>query len=150
MGSRRNYWPKVQYRLDRRPWQQLCARPKFWQATVKLDHSHLVGNRSVNFSRCSKALRGDTALPIVRIELSQKVQSGVHLTDLAAYIDKRRAAALKEYRQLAGEFRTKRVRHTGQKLRDHRFFLPHSSYHQIFNLRFRCDTRHQLEQQFQK
>jgi hypothetical protein len=49
-----------------------------------------------------KALRGDIALPIVRIETSQKAQRGVHLIDLAAYIDKRRGAALKECRQLAG------------------------------------------------
>jgi hypothetical protein len=33
-----------------------------------------------------KALRGDIALPIVRIEISQKAQRGVHLVDLAAYI----------------------------------------------------------------
>jgi hypothetical protein len=49
-----------------------------------------------------KALRGDLALPIVRIETSQKSQRGVHLVDLAAYIDKRRAAAVKECSQLAG------------------------------------------------
>jgi Pyocin activator protein PrtN len=49
-----------------------------------------------------KALRGDIALPIVRIETSQKAQRGVHLVDLAAYIDKRRAAAIKECRQLTG------------------------------------------------
>ena len=47
-----------------------------------------------------KALRGDLALPIVRIETSQKAQRGVHLVDLAAYIDKRRAAAIKECQQL--------------------------------------------------
>jgi Pyocin activator protein PrtN len=56
-----------------------------------------------------KALRGDIALPIVRIETSQKAQRGVHLFDLAAYIDKRRAAAVKECRQLceqdSGNFR---------------------------------------------
>ncbi len=50
-----------------------------------------------------KALRGDIALPIVRIETSQKAQRGVHLTDLAAYIDKRRAAAVKECHQLTGQ-----------------------------------------------
>jgi Pyocin activator protein PrtN len=33
------------------------------------------------------------ALPIVRIEASQKAHRGVHLADLADYIDKRRAAA---------------------------------------------------------
>jgi hypothetical protein len=49
-----------------------------------------------------KALRGDIALPIVRIETSQKAQRGVHLMDLAAYIDKRRAAAVKERDQLCG------------------------------------------------
>lgn len=50
-----------------------------------------------------KALRGDLALPIVRIESSQKAQRGVHLVDLAAYIDKRRSAALKECQQLTGQ-----------------------------------------------
>jgi hypothetical protein len=49
-----------------------------------------------------KALRGDLPLPIVRIETSQKAQRGVHLADLAAYIDKRRAAAVKERDQLCG------------------------------------------------
>ena len=50
-----------------------------------------------------KALRGDLALPIVRIETSQKAQRGVHLVDLAAYIDNRRAAAVRECRQLTGQ-----------------------------------------------
>lgn len=50
-----------------------------------------------------KALRGDIALPIVRIETSQKAQRGVHLVDLAAYIDKRRAAAVKEAHRLTGQ-----------------------------------------------
>jgi hypothetical protein len=49
-----------------------------------------------------KALRGDIALPIARIETSQKAQRGVHLVDLAAYIDKHRDAAVKECRQLTG------------------------------------------------
>jgi hypothetical protein len=40
-----------------------------------------------------KALRGDIALPIVRIETSQKAQRGVHLVDLAAYINKPEADA---------------------------------------------------------
>ena len=42
------------------------------------------------------------ALPIVLIETSQQAQRGVHLVDLSAYIDKRRAAAVKECRQLTG------------------------------------------------
>ena len=47
-----------------------------------------------------KALRGDIALPILRIETSQKAQRGVHLVDLAAYIDKRREAGIREQRAL--------------------------------------------------
>lgn len=39
-------------------------------------------------------------LPIVRLDTSQKGQLGVHLKDLAAFIDKRREAALKEQRQM--------------------------------------------------
>ena len=49
-----------------------------------------------------KCLRGDIALPIVRIETSQKAARGVHLSDLASYIDKRRAAAIRERDQLCG------------------------------------------------
>jgi Pyocin activator protein PrtN len=49
-----------------------------------------------------KALRGDLPLPIVRIETSQKAQRGVHLVDLAAYIDRRREAAIKDRDQLCG------------------------------------------------
>jgi len=49
-----------------------------------------------------KALRGDLPLPIVRIERSQKSARGVHLSDLAEYIDKRRDAAIKECKQLCG------------------------------------------------
>ena len=49
-----------------------------------------------------KCLRGDIRLPIVRIETSQKSARGVHLSDLAAYIDKRREAAIRERDQLCG------------------------------------------------
>jgi len=42
-------------------------------------------------------------IPLLRIESgSQKAAKGVHLVDLAKYIDDRRAAAVKEARQLAG------------------------------------------------
>ncbi len=43
---------------------------------------------------------GDIAIPLVRIEASQKAAKGVHLQDLAEYIDARRAAARKELAQL--------------------------------------------------
>lgn len=42
-----------------------------------------------------KTLAGDIQLPLVRMEQSQKSARGVHLADLAAYLDKQRAAALK-------------------------------------------------------
>jgi hypothetical protein len=50
-----------------------------------------------------KILRGEIALPIIRIEQSQKAARGVHLVDLADYLDKQRERALKECRQLSGE-----------------------------------------------
>lgn len=43
---------------------------------------------------------GEIALPLVRMERSQKGAKMVHLSDLADYIDKQRAAALKEMRAL--------------------------------------------------
>lgn len=50
-----------------------------------------------------KVAIGEIKIPLTRIEGgSQKAAKGVHLTDLANYIDDRRAAALKESRQLAG------------------------------------------------
>lgn len=50
-----------------------------------------------------KVATGEIKIPLTRIEGgSQKAAKGVHLTDLASYIDDRRAAAVKEARQLAG------------------------------------------------
>lgn len=49
-----------------------------------------------------KATAGEIDLPIVRIETSQKAARGVHIQDLAAWIDARRAAAQKECDQLQG------------------------------------------------
>ncbi|SKC78572.1 Pyocin activator protein PrtN [Burkholderia sp. CF099] len=47
-----------------------------------------------------KISAGEIALPLVRMESSQKGAKGVHLEDLAKYIDARRAAAVKECEQL--------------------------------------------------
>lgn len=44
---------------------------------------------------------GDIAIPLVRMEASIKCAKGVHLQDLADYLDVRRAAAVKERDQLA-------------------------------------------------
>lgn len=49
-----------------------------------------------------KTTEGEIDLPVVRIENSQKAAKGVHLVDLAAWIDKRREAAKKECDQLQG------------------------------------------------
>lgn len=46
---------------------------------------------------------GEIRLPLIRIEPgSQKAAKGVHLVDLAQYIDERRNAAVKEARQISG------------------------------------------------
>lgn len=41
----------------------------------------------------SKLQSGEIALPMVRSDGSQKAMRGVHVADLAAYLDSRRAAA---------------------------------------------------------
>lgn len=68
-------------------------------ATVVKDYfPHLT---TENFVR--KVTLGDINIPLVRIEPgSQKCAKGVHLNDLAKYLDDRRAAAVKEAHQLAG------------------------------------------------
>ena len=48
-----------------------------------------------------KCNEGDIKLPVMRMDASAKTARGVHLVDLAAYLDERRAAALKETAQLA-------------------------------------------------
>jgi hypothetical protein len=47
-----------------------------------------------------KVLAGEIPLPIIRMESSQKSAKGVHVNDLAAYLDKQHEAALKECEQL--------------------------------------------------
>jgi hypothetical protein len=47
-----------------------------------------------------KQLAGEIDLPVVRIEGSQKAAKGVHVTDLAEYLDKQTEAARNEYEQL--------------------------------------------------
>lgn len=43
---------------------------------------------------------GSIALPVMRMEESQKSAKGVHVHDLAEYIDNRRADARREFEQL--------------------------------------------------
>ena len=49
-----------------------------------------------------KLSSGDIALPLMRIETSQKCANGVHLQDLADYIDRRRQVAQREFSQMSG------------------------------------------------
>ena len=49
-----------------------------------------------------KISAGDIRLPLVRIEARKKCAKGVHLTDLAQWIDERAEAARKECDQLCG------------------------------------------------
>lgn len=48
----------------------------------------------------AKISTGDIAIPLVRIENSQKCAKGVHIQDLASYLDERTEAARKELRAL--------------------------------------------------
>lgn len=47
-----------------------------------------------------KVLAGQIKIPITRMEPSQKSLKGIHLQDLAIYLDAQRAEALKECSQL--------------------------------------------------
>lgn len=49
-----------------------------------------------------KIALGEIRLPMVRMEGSQKAAKGVHLVDLADYLDARREDARKELQQLVG------------------------------------------------
>jgi hypothetical protein len=49
-----------------------------------------------------KVLAGQIKIPITRLEPSQKSAKGIHITDLATYLDAQRAAAVKECDQLNG------------------------------------------------
>lgn len=53
-----------------------------------------------------KVLAGQIKIPITRLEPSQKSAKGIHITDLAAYLDARREDAIKECNQLNGLRRT--------------------------------------------
>jgi len=76
---------------------QYDARAVLPVETVCKDYFiHLTPEKFVR--KCSS---GEIRLPLIRMEGSQKCAKGVHLQDLADYLDARRAAALKEAQQLA-------------------------------------------------
>lgn len=49
-----------------------------------------------------KSLSGEIGLPVIRIENSQKAARGVHVDDLARWIDQRRSEAVQEIERVAG------------------------------------------------
>ena len=49
-----------------------------------------------------KLARGEIKLPVVRMDASQKTTRGIHLADLAAYIDAAQAQAARELKQMVG------------------------------------------------
>jgi hypothetical protein len=51
----------------------------------------------------TKIDRGEVKIPLVRIEASNKAARGVHLGDLANWIDARRDAAARELEKVAGD-----------------------------------------------
>lgn len=77
---REQYGPRVIIPLDR-------VREDFFDG---MSQEHLLRRIS----------EGKLDLPVVRIDASQKAAKGVALVDLAAYLDRRIAAARKECRQL--------------------------------------------------
>jgi hypothetical protein len=54
---------------------------------------------------CKKLMIGEIDLPVVRTDASQKSWKGVHLVDLANYIDRQRDAALKVANQIGDKNR---------------------------------------------
>lgn len=65
-------------------------------ASVCTDYfSHLSPEKMVR-----KCASGEIKLPLVRMEHSKQAAKGVHLQDLAEYLDNRREAARKELQQM--------------------------------------------------
>lgn len=52
-----------------------------------------------------KVLAGQIKIPITRLEPSQKTAKGVHIKDLAEYLETQRTAAIKECNQLYAQRR---------------------------------------------
>jgi hypothetical protein len=66
-------------------------------ATVRADYfPHLSMDQFLR-----KIGAGEIKLPVVRAEASQKAAKGIHLEDLAAYLDARRDAAQRELKAMS-------------------------------------------------
>lgn len=68
------------------------------ELVVKDYFSHLAVDKFVR-----KVATGEIRIPMIRIEAgTQKSAKGIHINDLAHYLDSRREAAVKEAKQLQG------------------------------------------------
>ena len=80
-----------------------AAIPERFKAIIPIDDVcrdyfyHLTPTKLVR-----KISRGDIPLPLVRIEESQRCAKGIHLADLAKYLELPAEAARKEMRGLSG------------------------------------------------
>lgn len=50
----------------------------------------------------AKVMAGEIDIPVMHMEGSRKTSKGIHISDLADYLDACRAAALRERRQITG------------------------------------------------
>lgn len=76
----------------------MTGKPLFPSRIVCRDYfRHLTTEKLVR-----KVTGGEIALPLLRLEKSQKCAKGIHLQDLANYLDQQRALAVKEMQQLQG------------------------------------------------
>jgi hypothetical protein len=70
---------------------------------IPLEQVRLDFFKHLSFAKFSRKLNERTiALPVVSIEQSQKSHKGVHIEDLAAFLDDRRDEALKDHRHFHG------------------------------------------------
>ena len=76
---------------------ELVRLPDYLAGTLADYFSHLTMPKFIR-----KINEGQLALPLVRMEDSQKSAKGVHLQDLADYLDARRAEGLRELKQMYG------------------------------------------------
>lgn len=77
---------------------QYAGKPIIPVADVCRDFfSHLTTEKFLR-----KVGAGEIVIPLVHMELSQKAAKGVHLNDLASYLDAQHQRAVKECQQLNG------------------------------------------------
>jgi hypothetical protein len=103
VGSRRGYGPSIKTNADARTMKTLFILMAQYDglAVIPLERvcadyfNHLTPEKMK-----MKVAAGQIRLPITQIEASQKAARGIHIQDLAAYIDARHAEAVEELEKL--------------------------------------------------